>query len=523
MSVLPQPDADQTIPRIRVVSRRCQAFPETLRTSQQSVPRAGGRKDPGAAAGGLYEAGRVTQKPPYERRGGGLPPPGSRMEDIPTNPMPRMRVVSQQSQVTPGSGLQAVPKSLYVQRSSGTEEDTITKPVSLLVTGVPIYLKRMAAAVTMPLPLIVTDTPAPMEFIRKTESIPTEPLRIAVAGVQNDTNVGSRFIDLSVKKKWMTLTLRALVTSLLFVFLLKSISWSTLLRALLNVDHTYLLMGLAIGVVCVLFSSYGWHSLVLADRIHIDLARLIDLYLVGIAFSHFLPSSMGGDTAKAFYTGRESGNMVSSASAVLMSRITSFLGMLLIALPAIAILHKEFTHQVITWFVLLCLLLISAIAGAILVAALLPRFSTRFLRGRWTRNRVFVTVVEVGRALGAAAKKPRSMCAAILFGMLFWVASFLNYFGYASALGLHVPLSFYVIAIPFVSMIAAMPISINGFGVRESAFVYLFSTVHVPAATSLLLALLIDAQVLLFGIIGGCIYLTTGSSRVSIHRRGGAQ
>ena len=105
------------------------------------------------------------------------------------------------------------------------------------------------------------------------------------------------------------------------------------------------------------------------------------------------------------------------------------------------------------------------------------------------------------------------MLSATLFGMLFWVASFLNYYGYAAALGLHVPLTFYAIAIPFVSIIAALPISINGFGVREGAFVYLFSTIHVPPTTSLSLALLMDAQVLLFGLIGGYIYFTMSSKK----------
>ncbi len=103
-------------------------------------------------------------------------------------------------------------------------------------------------------------------------------------------------------------------------------------------------------------------------------------------------------------------------------------------------------------------------------------------------------------------KRPHTLFTAILFGILFWIASLLNYYGYASALGLHVPLAFYVVAIPFVSIIASLPISINGFGLRESAFVYLFSTVHVPLLSATLLALLMDAQVLGFGLIGGYIY-----------------
>lgn len=312
----------------------------------------------------------------------------------------------------------------------------------------------------------------------------------------------------SAKKKWMQFAFRAVVTLLLFAFLLKSVSWSTLVATLISVHHTFLLLGLTAGVVCIVSSAYCWRSLILAERIQTDLARLINLYLVGIAFSHFLPTSMGGDAVKAFYTGRDSTNIPGATSAVLMSRITSFLGMLLIALPALLIMRAEFTLDVIIWFLLLSLLLVAAIGGALFAAIVLPVASARFLKEAWTKHRIFVMIIKIGNALKASMRRPRALCAAIIYGMLFWIASFLNYYGYGAALGLHIPLSFYVIAVPFVSIVASLPVSINGFGVRESAFVFLLSTIHVPAAASLLVVLLVDAQVLFFGLIGGCIFLT---------------
>jgi len=121
-------------------------------------------------------------------------------------------------------------------------------------------------------------------------------------------------------------------------------------------------------------------------------------------------------------------------------------------------------------------------------------------------NRVKSSVVRIGSALKASATRPRSLVIAILFGVLFWITACMNYYSYAISIGVSVPLYFYFVAIPFVSLITFLPISINGFGVRESAFVYLFSTMHVAAASSLLIALLMDAQVIFFGVMGGCIY-----------------
>jgi len=312
------------------------------------------------------------------------------------------------------------------------------------------------------------------------------------------------------KRSWWKTALRIAVTITLFAFLLKSVSWAPLLQTFKHLRYDMFLLGLAAGVMCVLFSSCGWYVLILAERIHCSLARLIRLYLVGMAFSHFLPTNMGGDAIKAFYVGRESGNMAGSMSAVLMSRVTSFSGMLLIALPGLAILRSEFSASTIAWFLILSLLLIMAIVSIIAVTAILPTISTLFLKYSWAHTKVFNTIVYVGRALYMMRKRPGTLGVAVIFGMLFWIAGFVNYYGYAMALNIHVPFSFYVVAIPLVSIVATLPISINGFGVREGAFVYIFSTIHIPTTTSLLIALLVDAQVLFFGLIGGCIYFSMG-------------
>src|SRR5450755_3955813 len=206
--------------------------------------------------------------------------------------------------------------------------------------------------------------------IKVTLDIPDIPTRQLQAVVESAIKSKAKK---NQKKSFLGYALRTVVTVLLFAFLLRSMNWSTLVPTLIHVKHTYLLIGLSAGILCVFFSAYGWRSLVLAENIQTDLARLIDLYLVGISFSHFLPTSMGGDAAKAYYLGRDSGNTPGATSAVLMSRITSFVGMLLIALPSLAILRAQFTEQIVIWFLLLSMLLITAIVVSVLAAIYLPR------------------------------------------------------------------------------------------------------------------------------------------------------
>ncbi|MBE3557891.1 MAG: flippase-like domain-containing protein [Ktedonobacteraceae bacterium] len=322
------------------------------------------------------------------------------------------------------------------------------------------------------------------------------------------SQAGSRsIVPGKTRHQWLKLFLRTGVTLLLFALLLKSVSWSTVLTTLLHAQRAPLLLGLAAGVLCVIFSSWSWHSLVRAEGMQIDLARLIKLYLVGMAFSHFLPTSIGGDIARAYYAGKEGGSLAGAASSVLMSRIAGFLGMLLIALPTLLIWRSTFAPLLVLGFLMPSLFLLIAIGGTIVAAPLLPHISPHLLKRRQRLQQLLTTALNTGQMLGATARRPRVLTQAVCFGALFWLASFLNYYGYALALGIDAPLHFYVIAISFSSLIAFFPVSLNGFGLKEGTLVFAFASIHVSPTVSLPLALLMDCQVLFFGLIGAGIYL----------------
>ncbi len=325
------------------------------------------------------------------------------------------------------------------------------------------------------------------------------------------TQVTLKSITPTKKKKWLGLSFRIGCTILLFAVLFKSFSWSSFLDALSDVDEGQLLVGFIVGLFCIVASAYQWRSLLRAERIKFDLAELVDLYLIGIAFSHFLPTGMGGDAVKAIRVGNASGNNAGSASAVVMSRVTGFFGMMMISIPVLLIWHAHFNNTITLWFFILSLLVSGMIGGAVFFAVLLPRL----VKGKWITHKVFKSGIKIGKALSVAMQRPRSLGIAILYGLIFWICSCLNHYAYGIALGIHLPLYFYCVAVPFVSLVTFLPISINGFGLREGAFVYIFSTMHVSPATALLLALLMDAQALLFGSMGGLLYLFTGNKAKS--------
>ena len=307
----------------------------------------------------------------------------------------------------------------------------------------------------------------------------------------------------SARKKQLSFAIRLVLTLLLFFILFKSMSWSALLGAFTRMSWGLVFVALVVGAAGVVVSAYQWRSLLLGENIYVDLAGLVNLYMVGIGFSHFLPTGMGGDAVKALFVGRESSNSAGSISAVVLCRVTGFIGMLLIAFVALILWRGYFASTIITSFLLLSLLVGSMLGGAVISVGLLPRL----LKGKWKNARIFSSVLQVGGALYAAAKRPRSLLVAILYGIGFQAVAILNCYAYANALGIQASLRFFCVAVPLIALVAFLPISINGYGLRESTYVYIFSTLHIHAAAALLLALMQDAQTLVFGIIGGCIYL----------------
>jgi uncharacterized membrane protein YbhN (UPF0104 family) len=347
---------------------------------------------------------------------------------------------------------------------------------------------------------------------RISQKIPVPPR--ATTGKKGRGNPLRLPLRLPLRKSRLSFVVRLALTVLLFFFLFRSLSWSALFAAFVDIAWGRALVALVVGMGGVVASAYQWRGLLLSEKIRVDLAKLVNLYLVGIGFSHFLPTGMGGDAVKAWYVGRDSNNNAGSMSAVILCRVTGFLGMELLAWPALLLWRGSlFAPSLFVTFILLSLLVGGMIAGAMLAVVLLPRL----LKGKWSHARVFVSLLQAGNALYAALRRPRALLAAVLYGVIFQLLAILNCYAYANALGIELSLRFYCVAVPLIALIAFLPISINGYGLRESTYVYLFSTMHVSSATALLLALLQDAQTLLFGIIGGCIYL-----RLSMHTKSAA-
>ena len=79
----------------------------------------------------------------------------------------------------------------------------------------------------------------------------------------------------------------------------------------------------------------------------------------------------------------------------------------------------------------------------------------------------------------------------------------------ALGLGLHMPLSLFFLVVPITGVLCALPVTVNGLGLREAAYLALFGMAGVGRDDAIALGLLYFAATMLTGLCGAITFVTT--------------
>ena len=305
------------------------------------------------------------------------------------------------------------------------------------------------------------------------------------------------------------LVLRPLVSAALLAALVAKLGAGEVWRTLRGADPTWLAAGAGLVVLALAISAWKWQLLLAAQGLRVPLRSLFASYLVGLFFNNFLPSNIGGDVARVHDVARRTGQAAAAAASVIGERLLA--GLALAATAALALpfglgVADAAGSTAISGRVAASVLAILAVFGGLVAlgasAAVRRRLGMALPSGRLGRLAVLRRVAgHVGDAFGDRRALGRVLALSFVFQatvvLLAWVA-FL-------AIGTPVSLRVCFLFIPIISAIQLLPVSLNGLGVREGAYVLFFGSVGVSApaalAGSLLFALLVAAVSLAGGVL----------------------
>ncbi len=317
--------------------------------------------------------------------------------------------------------------------------------------------------------------------------------------------------SLSSARRYLPMALKLAVSILLLFVLFRKIDVDRLWASARQASVPWLLAALAIYLLNVMASTWRWYLLLGAQGIRVRASTLFRSFLVAQFFNNFLPSNIGGDVIRIRDTARPAGSKTLAATVVLVDRALGLMGLVLVAALSATILAGKHRAAVPIWPSWLWAgFLVAAAASAPVVLA--PEGVGRLLQPltvihpEWVGGRID----KLTEVLCRFRARPSAL-AGCFGGAVFVQASIVVFFA-AVAYALHIDVTIWDLAVivPLSFVVQMLPVSLNGFGVREATFAAYFRGIGRPIESAVLMSLVAAALIMLFSLSGAFVWLTRG-------------
>lgn len=307
--------------------------------------------------------------------------------------------------------------------------------------------------------------------------------------------------------------LKAGVTALLLFLLYRKVDGNDFASAVTGMRWAPIIPFFAILFANTVLSAVRWRLLLLSDGVEIPLGKLVASYWISSFFNFFLPSNIGGDVYRIADIGRRSGSAAGSLASVFADRLCGFVTLslagFLFPLVGLRLIPPE--NRPLLVVPLVVFLGFLALTALIWQQRLL-RCGVRLLP-QGLRSRVGKFLDSFLSSVSACAKRPRVLAIAFAISATFQFLVFVAIWLVCKALSIPVSLGECCVFAPFVCLLEAVPLTINGIGLRDSGYALFFSAVGLaargadPATSSATLSLCYMGLTLAYSCVGGLLFL----------------
>ncbi len=297
-----------------------------------------------------------------------------------------------------------------------------------------------------------------------------------------------------------------LFSSLLLYFMLKDVQFSEIIFSIKTANLTLLFIAFSLHAIGLTISAFRWKLLLKSLNVNSNIFYLIKSYLVATFFNHFIPSTIGGDSVRA-YDSYKLGKNKSKGLVVIM--IDRFLGLLALL---VFVVFSTFLSIEITSLIpdlTLWLAFFSLAAIGVLIFLLWPPVKT-FYKLSYSSNKILSKIgtlfLKIGNSFAQFSNKKKVLIKALGLSLLLQANVVFYYYLISVALGFDIHIFNFSLIIPLTIFIMMIPISVNGIGLRENVLFFFFSFFGIAKTQAIAFAWIEFGMLLLLGIIGGIVY-----------------
>jgi uncharacterized protein (TIRG00374 family) len=305
-------------------------------------------------------------------------------------------------------------------------------------------------------------------------------------------------------KPGLMLLAKLLVSAGLLAFFFSRIRIERFFDTFASADFFYIAITLLIYMVAQLISVVRWMVLARPLGFATPFAVLVRYYLIGMFFNLFAPGTIGGDVSRIYYLARDgeqesderfSSAMIRAALSVFMDRAVGM--MVLVWLGALGLLFSPQYAVPTPVRTLTFALAFGLLAGAVLLPLL-----DRIVSANGHR-----IIVKLRLALRTYRARWRAVAAAVALSFGVHLIQAWLHVMIGRALHIEIPFSYCVILYPLVGTFSALPVSLNGLGLREGGYLFMLQIIGFSSETAIAFGLLLFLTIAADSLVGGVIFL----------------
>jgi len=285
-------------------------------------------------------------------------------------------------------------------------------------------------------------------------------------------------------KKYTKLILKIAVSAIFLFWVIYEVDWLSVWKNIQSIKSAYLIFYVLAVLAGMIISAYKWKVLANYKEIKLNFGGFFKYYLAGTFINNFMPSFIGGDTFKAYKTGKPQGKYIESASAVMMDRITGLFGATILAMIFTLINIKNVIGNT-TLIIVNGFVLFSFSIDIFIMKVRRKDFWSRFKK--YFPKKIVAFIVDLGTYSSDREILKKTVLLAFAFD--FVGIALANYILFV-ALGIKISLINYFSIIFLISIIASVPISINNIGIKEWAYITFFGAFGLTASSVVTVAII---------------------------------
>ncbi|MCG9479965.1 MAG: flippase-like domain-containing protein [Actinomycetia bacterium] len=251
---------------------------------------------------------------------------------------------------------------------------------------------------------------------------------------------------------------------------------------------------------------FRWGILLRAQQMIIHRGFLLQSVMIGFFYNNILPTSVGGDAYRVYDIYKNKGVPVDRTfSTVVLERSMGTIT------GAIFLVFSFFfgMYDMVSFNMLLSLIIILALLILLLAVLIKPYFFKidRLFEKFALLRKIRPKVKSFRDILISYKDKKAYLGVCFVYSVIIQMFIILSYWLVSESLTLNIGLSSFLFIVPFTSIVASIPITIGGIGLRENALAFLVATFGASESQAALFSFLILFIILFNALLGGLTYL----------------